>query len=83
MARGKREGRKERGGKAREKERLIGFSIFLKEPAPGFVDSLYSSFCFYLIDFSPEFDYFLHSTPCGCICFVVVVLELSVVLLSC
>jgi hypothetical protein len=28
----------------------------LKEPAPGLVDSLYSSFCFYLVDFSPEFD---------------------------
>jgi hypothetical protein len=28
---------------------------FLKEPAPRFVDSLYSSFCFYLVDFSPEF----------------------------
>ena len=31
---------------------------FLKEPAPGFVDSLYTSFCFYLVDFSPEFDFF-------------------------
>ena len=31
---------------------------FLKEPAPGFVDSLYSTFCFYLVDFSPKFDYF-------------------------
>ena len=39
--------------------------IFLKEPAPGFADSLYSSFCFYLVDFSPEFDYFLLSTPLG------------------
>ena len=42
---------------------------FCKEPAPGFVDSLYSSFCFYLVDFSPEFDYFLLSTPLGYICF--------------
>ena len=25
------------------------------------VDSLYSSFCFHLVDFSPEFDYFLQS----------------------
>jgi hypothetical protein len=25
------------------------------KPAPGLVDSLYSSFCFYLVDFSPEF----------------------------
>jgi hypothetical protein len=32
---------------------------FLKEPAPGLVDSLNSSFCFHLVDFSPEFDYFL------------------------
>ena len=31
------------------------FIDFLKEPAPGFVDSLYSSFCFYLVDSSPEF----------------------------
>jgi hypothetical protein len=29
---------------------------FLKEPTPGFVDSLPSSFCFSLVDFSPEFD---------------------------
>jgi hypothetical protein len=43
--------------------------IFLKEPAPGFVDSLYSPFCFYLVDFSPELDYFLPSPPLGCICF--------------
>jgi hypothetical protein len=43
--------------------------IFLKEPAPGVVDSLNSSFCFHLVDFSPEFDYFLPSTPLGCICF--------------
>ena len=31
----------------------------------GLVDSLYSSFCFYLVDFRPEFDYFLTSTPFG------------------
>jgi hypothetical protein len=42
---------------------------FLKELAPVFVDSLYSSFCFYFVDFSPEFDYFLQSTPLGYICF--------------
>jgi hypothetical protein len=42
---------------------------FLKKTAPGFVDSLYSSFCFYLVDFSPEFDYFLPSIAHGCICF--------------
>jgi hypothetical protein len=45
-----------------------GFSsllIFLKESAPGLVDSLYNSFCFYLVDFSR--DYFLPSTPFGCI----------------
>jgi hypothetical protein len=38
---------------------------FLKEPAPGLVDSLYSSFCFYYVDFNPEFDYFLLSNPLG------------------
>ena len=37
-----------------------GLSIlfFLKETAPGLVDSLYSSFCFYLVDFSPELTIF-------------------------
>ena len=45
------------------------FFYFLKEQAPCLVDSLYSSFCFYLVDFSPEFYYFLLSTPLGCICF--------------
>jgi hypothetical protein len=25
--------------------------------------------CLYLVDFSPEFDYFLRSTPLRCICF--------------
>ena len=39
--------------------------IKLKEPAPGFIDSLLGSLCFYLIDFSPEFDDFLPSTPPG------------------
>ena len=39
--------------------------IFFKEPAPGFVDSLYGSLNFYLIDFSSEFDDFLPSTPPG------------------
>jgi hypothetical protein len=24
---------------------------------------LYSTFCFHLVDFSPEFDYFLQRTP--------------------
>ena len=37
---------------------------FLNEPH-GLVDALNSSFCFYLVDFSPEFDYFLPSTPLG------------------
>jgi hypothetical protein len=45
------------------KNLLIFF--FLKEQAPGLVDSLYSSFCFHLVDFSAEFDYFLPSTPLG------------------
>jgi hypothetical protein len=44
---------------------LIYFVDFLKEPLPSLVDSLYRSFCFHLIDFSPEFDYFLPSTPLG------------------
>jgi hypothetical protein len=38
---------------------FIYLVYFLKEPAPGLVDSLYSSFCFYLADFSPECDYCL------------------------
>jgi hypothetical protein len=57
-----------------------GLSIvlkFFKEPAPGFVDSLYSSLCFYLFDFSHKFDYFLPLPPLG------YVLDLSDVLLSC
>ena len=33
------------------------------------VDSLNSSSCFHLVDFSHECDYFLPSTPLGCICF--------------
>ena len=37
--------------------------IFFKEPAFGLVDSLYGSLRFYLIDFSPEFDDLLSSTP--------------------
>jgi hypothetical protein len=38
-------------------------------PAPGFVDSLNSSFCFYLVDFKSQFDYLMPFTPLGCICF--------------
>jgi hypothetical protein len=38
---------------------------FLNEPTPDWVDSLYSSFCFHLVDFAPEFDYFLPSIPLG------------------
>jgi hypothetical protein len=38
---------------------------FLKEPAPGLVDCLNSSSCFHLVDFAPEFDYFLLSTTIG------------------
>jgi hypothetical protein len=44
---------------------LANLVDFLKEPAPGFIDFLCSSFCFHLVDFSPEFDYFLPSTPLG------------------
>jgi hypothetical protein len=43
---------------------------FLKEPAPGLFDSLYTSFCFHLVVFSPKLDYFLLSTPLGCIYFL-------------
>jgi hypothetical protein len=43
--------------------------IFFKEPAPGFVDCLYSSFCLYLVDFIPMFDYYLPSNTLGCILF--------------
>jgi hypothetical protein len=51
------EGRKEEkeGRRKRRKE-------FLKEPAHDLVESLYSSLCFHLVDFSPELDYFLPST---------------------
>jgi hypothetical protein len=34
---------------------LSSLWIFFKQQAPRFVDSLYSSFCFYLIGISPEF----------------------------
>jgi hypothetical protein len=37
--------------------------IFSKEVTTGFLDSFYSSLCSYLVDFCPEFDYFLLSTP--------------------
>jgi hypothetical protein len=30
-----------------------------------FFNSLNSSSCFHLVDFTPEFDYFLPSTPLG------------------
>jgi hypothetical protein len=43
--------------------------IFSKNKHLVFLIFLYSSFCFYLADFSPEFDYFLMSAPFGCICF--------------
>ena len=35
--------------------KITTFVDFLKEPPPGFVDSLFSSLCFYFVDFSPEF----------------------------
>jgi hypothetical protein len=65
---GRKEGRKEERKKGRKEERKKGrkeerkkgrkegrFSQRTKEPGPGFVDSLYSTFCFYLVDLSPEF----------------------------
>jgi hypothetical protein len=56
--------------------RFINLVDFLKEPVPDFVESFYSSFWFYLVDFSPEFDYFLLLSG-------VFVLEFSGVLSSC
>ena len=46
------------------------FCWFSQEAAPHFVDSLNSYSCFHLVDFVPEFDYFLPSTPLGWICFL-------------
>jgi hypothetical protein len=44
----------------------------LKELASSFADSLYCFLCFYLVEFGPEFDYFLPSTPLGQkVCFFV------------
>ena len=39
--------------------------IFSKNQLLVLVDSLYSCFYFHLVDFSPNFDYFLMSTPLG------------------
>ena len=53
---------------------LSNLMIFLKNKTKqttttttdlGLADSLYSSFCFHLVDLSPKFDYFLTSTPFG------------------
>jgi hypothetical protein len=44
---------------------LIYLADFLKEPAPRLVDSLNSYSYFHFVDFAPEFDYFLLSTPLG------------------
>jgi hypothetical protein len=49
-----------------------------KKTAPALVDSLYSSFYFYFVDFSPEFDYFLQSTPSAWVNLLPFVLELQV-----
>jgi hypothetical protein len=43
--------------------------IFSKNQFLVLLDSLYNSFCFYLIDFSHEFDYFLLSTLLGLFAF--------------
>ena len=45
---------------------VVDFVDFFKETAPCFIDSLYCSLCFYFIDFSPQFDYFLLFTFIGC-----------------
>ena len=39
--------------------------IFSKNQIFLLVDSLNSSSCFHLVDFAPDFDYFLSSTPHG------------------
>jgi hypothetical protein len=46
-------------------EGFIYLVDFLKERAPHLVDSLNSSSCFHLVDFTSEFDYFLLSTALG------------------
>jgi hypothetical protein len=66
---------------------FINLVDFLKEPAPRFLNSLYSSFRFYLVDFSPAFG-FLLSTPLGSICFFfsrafICIVKLLVYALSC
>ena len=44
---------------------LLIFSKKKKNTALGLGDSFYSSFCLHLVDFSPEFVYFLLFTPLG------------------
>ena len=45
---------------------VCSFAVFLKDPDVGFVASLNCCFCFYCIDLSTEFDYFVLSTPLAC-----------------
>jgi hypothetical protein len=54
-----------------------------KKTAPGLVDSLYCSFLFHLVDFSPEFGFFLLSTPLGRIWVLFFFLEVLSILSSC
>jgi hypothetical protein len=44
---------------------LPSLLIFSKNKLLVWLIFLYSSFCFYLVDFSSEFDYFLSSAPLG------------------
>ena len=44
---------------------LLIFSKKQNKTVRGLVDTLYSSFGFYLVDFSRDFDYFLLSIPLG------------------
>jgi hypothetical protein len=52
---------------------------FLKEPAPGFVDSLYSSFCFYLVNFTPDFVPNLYSSWVYLLLFVIELLKQKII----
>jgi hypothetical protein len=58
-------------------------SLVFSKNQLGFIDSLYSPFCFYLVDFSPEFDNFLPSTHVWCACFLFVCLFFVSVFVFC
>jgi hypothetical protein len=58
---------------------LSAFLIFFKEIALGFIDSLYHSLCFYLVEFSLDFDYSL-AMGSSWVCMLLSGLEVSDVL---